>query len=414
MDILKNIRRYLLIYQRYLGRRLYIIFGLTMLAALAEGFGIALLLPLLEAVDASEAADMDSKTRLMYNILDTVGVADSVMAILVFIALAFLGKGLLKFIEQAYQGYLQANLLRELKTRLFDKYSTTELNYYNQRNTGHFINVINEQANRFYNSFKWFMTFLSSFITTAGYLAIAFWLTWQFALMALIVGGVILLLFTYLNRYVRDLSRKTSKEMSHLNHLLVQALQAFKYIVSTDNIGHMKHGINDSIHRWTGYTYLQKIAGAFTTAIKEPVSIFFIVLVIALQVTVFEQPIAPIFVSLLLFHRGMQAMIGIQSNWQMTMDQIGSVEMVHDEFKEVEQWQEKSGKEKIGRFTQALVFDEVWFSYDDEYSPVLRDINIEIPVNNTVALVGESGAGKSTLVALFTREILLQLRKKER
>ncbi|WP_445666652.1 ABC transporter ATP-binding protein [Fodinibius sp. AD559] len=402
MDILRNIKRYLDIYQRYIGRRLYIIFGLTLLAALAEGFGIAMLLPLLQSINATDAAEMDSKTRLMYDFLDTMGMADSVGAILVFIALAFLGKGLLKFAEQGYQGYLQAQLLRELKTRLFDKYSNMELNYYNQRNTGHFINVINQQTNRFYSSFSQFTKFLSMFITTAGYMAIAFWMTWRFALMAMVAGGGILLLFTYLNRYVRDLSRKTSKEMSHLNHLLVQALQAFKYIVSTDKVDHMRQGINDSIYRWTGYTYWQKIAGAFTNAIKEPVSIFFIVMVIALQVTVYEQPLAPIFVSLLLFHRGMQSMIGIQRNWQLTMDKIGSVEMVDDEFNEVEQWQEKSGKEQVGRLANGITFDNVWFAYDKDDGPVLKDINIDIPVNNTVALVGESGAGKSTLVDLMT------------
>lgn len=401
MDILTNIKRYLCIYQRYIGRRLYVIFGLTLLAALAEGFGIAMLLPLLQSVEATDAAEMDSKTEFMYDFLAYLGVADSVGVILIIIALAFLGKGLVKFAEQGYQGYLQAQLLKELKVRLFDLYSNMRLNHYNKGNTGHFINVINQQTNRFYNSFNQFTTFLSKVITTLGYLTIAFLITWRFTLIAIVVGLGIMLLFTRMNRYVRGLSRKTSREMSKLNHLLVQALQAFKYIVSTHNTEHMQKGIEESVNRWTGYTYWQKIAGAFTTAIKEPISIFFIVLIIALQVSFFEQPIAPIFVSLILFHRGMQSMINIQAQWQRTMDLIGSVEMVHSEFKEVEQQQEQDGSQNIGRLQKAIQMNDVWFSYGED-SPVLRDINLHIPANNTIALVGKSGAGKSTLVDLMT------------
>lgn len=402
MDIATNVFRYLKIYRRYIGRRLYIIFFLTMLAALAEGFGIAMLLPLIQSIDATNVAEMDSKTQLMYSLLETFGLTNSVGAILIFIALAFLVKGLIKFAEQGYQGFLQAQLLRELKIQLFERYSNMELNYYNQRNTGHFINVINEQINRFYGSFKNYMTFLSFFITTVGYLAIAFWMTWQFTLMAVLLGCGILLSFTYLNRYVRRLSRKSSKEMSTLNSLLVQTLQSFKYIISTDSVGHIKKNINASIYRWTGYTLRQKIAGAFTTAIKEPVSIFFIVLVIALQVTMFEQPLAPVFVSLLLFHRAMQSMMAIQTNWQLTMDRIGSVEMVDDEFMELDSYQEKSGQRKLKTFSKGIRFESVWFSYSEKGTPAIQSINLDIPINQTIALVGESGAGKSTLVDLMT------------
>ena len=41
------------------------------------------------------------------------------------------------------------------------------------------------------------------------------------------------------------------------------------------------------------------------------------------------------------------------------------------------------------------------FAYEDE--PVLRDVDIEIPIGQVVALVGPSGAGKSTFASLIPR-----------
>ena len=403
MSTFPDIIRYLRIYRRYLGRRMYLIFALTVATALAQGFGITLLLPLLRASQSGgEAQEMGTAEQMMHDLLNWMGIADSMIGILAFIAIVFVGKGALQFAKGGYQGYLQAQLLRELKTKLFDAYTGMDYRYYIQQNAGHFINVINQQVNQFFASFKSFIGFFTQVVTTASYFGFAFVIAWKFALMAVGVGGVLLFLFKYLNSYVRRLSRKRSAEMSTLNKLLVQSLQGFKYIVSTGQTDHLRSGVLDSVNRLTGYIFRQRMASAFTGALREPVSVLLIVGLIAVQVAVFNDPIAPIFVALLLFHRGMQAVISVQSGWQGTMDKIGSVEMVDDEFTAVLQNQEQSGTRRLNALREGIELQNVHFAYNDEDGDVLRDINIDIPVNTTVALVGESGAGKSTLVDLLT------------
>jgi ABC-type multidrug transport system fused ATPase/permease subunit len=64
--------------------------------------------------------------------------------------------------------------------------------------------------------------------------------------------------------------------------------------------------------------------------------------------------------------------------------------------------QEESGPRRLPALSEGIAFDDVCFAYDEDEGDVLHDINIEIPVNQTVALVGESGAGKSTLVDMLT------------
>jgi len=56
---------------------------------------------------------------------------------------------------------------------------------------------------------------------------------------------------------------------------------------------------------------------------------------------------------------------------------------------------------KIEAFKNKLEFKNVSFAY--EHTHVLRNINLEIPVGQTIALVGPSGGGKSTLVDLIPR-----------
>jgi ABC-type multidrug transport system fused ATPase/permease subunit len=410
MNTVAALIKYLRTYQRYIGRRIYIVFVLSILVALTEGFGIALLLPLIRATQGGGEVD-GTVQEYLYAFLDAVGIGDSVVGILIFIGVVFVGKGLLKFAQGGYKSYLQAQLLRELKIGLFDEYGTMDYRYYIQRSTGHFINVINEQIRGFYFSFDFFAKFLSQIISALSYFAIAFVVAWRFALSAVVVGGVLLFLFKYLNQYVRELGRRASKEMSHLNKLLVQALRAFKYIVATGQVDQLRGGVVDSVHRLTGYKMRAKVARAFTGAIKEPLSVLFIVSVIAVQVAVFEAAVAPLFVALLLFHRGIQTTISVQGSWQSVMNKVGPLEMVVDEFDTLQKYREEDGTVELGALQDGIELRNVHYAYDEDEGDVLHNFNISIPANTTVALVGESGAGKSTLVDLLT--LMLRPRKGE-
>lgn len=57
----------------------------------------------------------------------------------------------------------------------------------------------------------------------------------------------------------------------------------------------------------------------------------------------------------------------------------------------------------IASLEQGIVYRDVTFQYRNEEGPVLKDINLEIPKGQLIALVGPSGAGKSTLVDLLPR-----------
>lgn len=53
-------------------------------------------------------------------------------------------------------------------------------------------------------------------------------------------------------------------------------------------------------------------------------------------------------------------------------------------------------------FRGEIRFDRVWFAYDGNHW-VLRDVSVDIPAGQSVAIVGATGSGKSTLTALIAR-----------
>ncbi len=54
-------------------------------------------------------------------------------------------------------------------------------------------------------------------------------------------------------------------------------------------------------------------------------------------------------------------------------------------------------------FVDAIRFENVWFSYNDNDDYVLRNVNFEIKAGTSVALAGITGGGKSTVISLLLR-----------
>jgi subfamily B ATP-binding cassette protein MsbA len=93
-----------------------------------------------------------------------------------------------------------------------------------------------------------------------------------------------------------------------------------------------------------------------------------------------------------LFNNNFQQAVGASSEIFRFMD-------MEDEVRE------KPGAKRMGKFTRAIRFEDVSFSYENaEDSPVvLHAINLEVKAGEVLAVVGSSGAGKSTLVHLIPR-----------
>jgi len=403
LSSLFDIFRYIKMFQSYLGKRIYVIFVLGLLASLSEGFGILMMMPLLETLDGSEVNPSDGfASSLMINIINFFNLENSTVTVLVIIALAFCLKGVIAFAALTVNALLKGNLLRELKGRLFDHYTSMSYKYFSTKDTGHFTNLINEQATRALESFSQVTILGGQIINTLVLMSLAFFISWEFGSMAVGVGIILLILFVRLNTWVRSLSRITALENGVLTKWLIQTLQAFKYLAATGQTLVLKESISRSISKLVKNQIGMAVAAAFTQSVREPIAVLFIVLIVFIQIIIFEQTIEPILVSIVLFYRALNTVLGIQGAFQATFTLIGSMELMDTEFKNQRKNKVPSGQKKIETFSDKISFKNVSFNYHEGSQCVIADMSIDFPVRKSIALVGESGAGKSTVVDLIS------------
>jgi ABC-type multidrug transport system fused ATPase/permease subunit len=399
---LSQLIHYIKIFQKYLGPRIYIVTILSLVAALSEGIGFLIVLPLFEVLGTSEEQEMTGVGELLFNFFTYLGWDGSPIILIIAITITFLLKGLLVFGSMGFNAYLIAKLLRELKERLFDRYSVMDYRYYASRDTGHFTNVMNNQINTMLIAFRSMMRLGSEFVMGAVYVGLAFTVAWKFGVMAIIFGVLLLLVFRSLNVFVRSLSRKTATESGILSKLLIQYLHAYKYLTSTSQSSHLRKKFFESVDRFVDYELKRRVSETLTFSLREPILVVAVMIIIGTQIGYFNEPIAPILVSIALFYRGLNSFHGMQLYGQLMLDQIGSVEMVNDEFDRQDENVEYNGDYVIGDFSKEVVFQNISFSYGKEFNNAVAGINLSIPAFSSIAVIGSSGAGKSTIIDLLT------------
>jgi subfamily B ATP-binding cassette protein MsbA len=80
---------------------------------------------------------------------------------------------------------------------------------------------------------------------------------------------------------------------------------------------------------------------------------------------------------------------------------LAAIDRVYDIVEARSDIQDPDQPRELGNESHTLAFHDVDFSYDE--TPVLQQIDIEVPQGQVLALVGTSGSGKTTMVNLIPR-----------
>ncbi len=399
---IKDLFKYLILFQNFLGKSIYLIFIFSLVASVLEGFGILMVLPLFESIDQSQNQESTSQfVLIVYDLIEFFGMSASVTSIIIFIVLVFILKGIVNFFALGMIARLMGKLLLKLKANLYENYSNMTYKYYTLKDTGQFINLINEQPNRAINAFQQITIMFGNLISFIILMFLAFSSAWNFALMALIFGLIVVILFVKLNSYVRSLSRITATENGILNKWMIQALQSFKYLNATNQMNLLKSRILRSIDILTDNQIKTGVASAFTQSVREPVAVVFIMSLIFVQIVILNQEFEPIIVSIILFYRALGSMLGVQSFFQGTFQYIGSLELISSEFNDQIKHKKNEGKIELGKLHNSIELNKINFSYN-ESELVFKDLSIKFNANSSIAIVGDSGSGKSTIVNIIS------------
>jgi len=381
-----------------LGNKLLFNILLSVCLGLLDGIGLALFIPLLQFVNSTTGAVNGNSMGGMAFIIDgfsNMGVPLNLTSVLMFMMLVFILKGLLNYWLQMEQIDLRQKYMVALRTDQITDLNNLSYEGFLRLDAGRIQNAVTAEIGKNIQAMIQFLNSTKSVIILASYVILAFVANWQFAFL-IMAGGY---LSNFLYKKITDSVKMSSIEISRRGNLfssyVIQAIHSFKYLKATDYFPQFALKLRSVINEVEGLNRKIGKSQAITSSTRESIIIFIVSLVILLEVNVMGKGLGPILLSLLLFYRALNGLVAVQLSWQGFMQNVGGLQSVADLKESMAEERENQSDKTFADISGNIELVNLSFSYGNK--EVLKNINLSIKRNHTIAFVGESGSGKTTL-----------------
>jgi ABC-type multidrug transport system fused ATPase/permease subunit len=385
----------------YLRYRIFLSVFLSLFVAIFDAFGLVMLLPLFQLAKGSSLVPGNGTGKLSIPVLALMklGIAYNLVNVMIIIILLFLLKGILKFYDTYYTGYLQLLLVRKLRVGAINKLCAYNYKSFSNSNTGHSQNL-GEEINRVTLSSQHFFNVLSNGAMILACLVFALFANFQFSVFIIFGSLITNLGYQVLFKKTKAYAVVYTKRAHDFQALLLQQVFHFKYLKATNLMNLYTQKVKASNLIMEKTSMKMSFYNAWVAAVREPLSVFLIMSILFVELTFFKQPFASLFLSLLLFIRVIAYIMQLQGGWNSFLQLYGSVDNYQSFIAELDEGRESSGKISFVGFKNKIILNSIHFFYGD--IPIINGLNLEICKNETIALVGKSGSGKTTLVNIIT------------
>lgn len=388
-------------YYRQLRYRVFVTVALSIAVGILDGFGLSMFMPLLQMVSGAEQVTGESMGKLGFLIdwLRGLGISLDLISVLLVMVVFFMFKGLAVFINSSYRVIVRNYFIKKLRTEMLRAFNHLTYKHFVLSDVGRIQNTMSGEVERVSRSFKDYFRAAEQGILVVVYMSFAFFVDPQFALLVTLGGWLTNFFYKLIYKRTKGTSKKFTRDSHGYQGQIIQHVANFKYLKATNLLKHYGGHLMESIEKIEKSRQRMGVLNAVVQAVREPMLIIIVATVIVIQAKVLNAPLGPVLVSLLFFYRALTALMSMQNSWNNFLEVSGSLTNVMNFQEELKQKRDEFGRKPFTRLKRGIEIHDGFFSYENE--PVLKDINLKIEKNRTIAFVGESGSGKTTLVNIL-------------
>ncbi len=324
-------------------------------------------------------------------------------ALVIIIALINNLYGLISWLFSSYTG---EKMVLNLRTHLFNHTQRLSLAYHDRKGTSDSLYRIQYDAVAIRTFLiSNFSSLLSSFITLIGMSIVMFYINWHFALIALCIMPLMVLLMRMSTKRLRkgwkQVKENESKAMSVVDEVL-NSLRIVKAFGQEEGEGERfnnraQEAVKGQVKMaWTGAIFDFFIGFLFAAGTALFI-LFGASFVKSGQMTLGELTLVLAYLTQI--YGPLEKISKNINDLQSSLTSLSRIFSVLDNEKEVKEIEHPV---HLSRIKGSVTLDHVTFFYDKERT-TLHDISFEIKPGDRVGIMGSTGAGKSTLINLLCR-----------
>ncbi len=402
----------LLPYLRPHSWRMVITIVANLIAALLDGFSIALLIPFLNILFHQPATAIpNGMVAKLINaaIGGRIIPGDemrSLRNVIIVVLLAVILKNLLVWIAGQFGATLQEYVTRDLRNSVYRHLAHLPLGYFTQMKAGQILSrVINDTFETRLILTQIVTQSLQSASLVIVYIAILFSISWQLSLIALVILPLLGFSLQPMLKKLRKGNLRRGNMHGEMTSVLQETISGIRLVKASGTEAYEEGRFAEGSNRYAltslKMTRLALVAPPVTEIIGTLIAVL-ILWVGAWQVLRNGTMTgATLLAFLTLVLRLLQPLKQLSQMRTTAQSSLASAERLFEILDSPAEFQLDRGTRDSAKFDRELRFEDVSFSYGD--APVLSGIDFSAKKGEVVALVGPSGSGKSTLVDLIPR-----------
>ncbi|HET7831636.1 MAG TPA: lipid A export permease/ATP-binding protein MsbA [Gallionella sp.] len=323
----------------------------------------------------------------------------------IFILVIFFVRGIATFVSSYAINWVGNKVVLDLRDEMFRKLLALPTRFYDDHATGNLISKLTFDVTQVTAAATNVVTItIRDSIIIAGLLGWLFYLNWKLTLLTLLMAPVIAYIIRTISRRLRTASRDSQRAMGDITQVIEESVTAHKVVKLFGGQQYEDGRFHEQANWLRRYTMKQAAAAAANVPIVQMVAAIALAVIVYLATlqSKADQTTVGGFLSfiaaMLMLTAPLKRLSSVNEFLQRGLTASESVFELIDTPGEVD-----SGQTAVGRASGRLAFEQVNFAYQADGRQALRNICLDIPAGQSVALVGASGSGKSTLANLVPR-----------
>ncbi len=378
--------------------RQVLLVGAMLLAGTMDGIGIATLFPILAIITGGTG----QPSRLQIAVEDALAflhLPPSLPILCLLLATLFWIKALIAMWVSRRLGAAGADIAQDMRRRLLRALVNAKWSYFTVQPVGRFVASATTEANWASFAFRTSLQTIEQMTRTTIFCALALFMGWRIALVAITMGVLMGLSLRALTRVARRAGRERQQAMRGLVQELNDVLVGFKPLKAMNRhanlIGElvkeakrMRAAINDLVTNET-----------LSLGLPDLIQTYLLAAGAYLAARLLGSPIDVVVVAGAISF----VLMGNIARLRRVLTQLAQADVTYwsllGTIEEVEQAAEKFEGVATPSLTRGCEFRNVGFTYGR--GPVLKDVTLQIPAGGITTLIGQSGSGKTTIADLL-------------
>lgn len=371
--------------------------------AIFEGIGVGMLLPVLESIDNGSLATENIFNRLAEFILDKVGLEYEFINLISIFTILIISKYIFFVIQQKLSRLLSATVISDLRKKSSLNLFQVSLSYFHKQKIGDIISTVFNSTSNTGGVLENIIMMIRGTVFVCIYLVIAFFLSLEMTLIVII--GVFFVYFFVIPRFGKGelFGGQEKRIMDTILSNLQDKFSGMRVIKLFNAEKKIHKEIKQQVSDYKDIQIKLMNNKLIAFILFEPILFLMIIFSIIFSTKMLLMPLSTLVVLMVIFVQIIPQLKIVNNNILIMNEMLPHFFKVQDIISKENKSYLTLGDMNIDTIENNIEINNLSFSHNENDNLVLDSINLDLPLNKTIAIVGSSGSGKSTLVDLIAR-----------